>query len=198
MVFSASVRRMAAVVSGLGHPLVTATAFAAFVAGRRLQGAAAAWVLGSVVALTLFISLWSLWQTRRGVYSNFDVSQRAQRRSFYPVLLGGVGLATAALFWQPVGQFRYGLLAVWLQLLLCYGLNFWLKVSLHAALSFFLAYAVLHLHVGWGLLALGVATLIAASRLVLQRHTVPELVVGTLMGLLAGAGLVWLLPHLAA
>lgn len=197
MVFSASVRRLAAVVSWLGHPLVTTTAFAVFMAGR-LQGAAAAWVLGSVVALTVFIGLWSLRQTRRGVYSNFDVSQRTQRRSFYPVLVSVVGLATATLFWQSVGQFRYGLLFVWLQLLLCYGLNFWLKVSLHATLSFFLACAVLHLHAGWGLLAMGIATLIAASRLVLQRHTLPELVVGTLVGLTAGAGLVWLLPHLAA
>jgi membrane-associated phospholipid phosphatase len=192
MTLSPTLHRLAVLVSLLGHPLVTAPAFVGFVAWRQLDGRAASWALGSVVLVVAAISLWNLRKTRRGAYSNFDVSERGQRNSFYPVLLGLLGLATGALFRQaPVGPFHYGLLAVWLMLLACYGLNFWLKVSLHAAMSFFLAFGVLHMHHGWGLLALGLAVLVAASRLVLGRHALPEVVAGAGLGLATGGALVW-------
>lgn len=178
--------------SGLGHPLLTTVVFAACVAWRRLPGPAAAWAVGSVLAVVVPVGLWSWRQTRRGVYTNFDVSQRAQRHSLYPVLLGLLGVATAALFGQPQAEeFRYGLLAAWLMLALCYGINAWLKVSLHAAVSFFLACAVVHLAGSWGVLAGALAATVAASRWVLGRHTGPELAVGTAVGLAAGGGLVW-------
>ncbi|RFP64741.1 hypothetical protein D0N36_12640 [Hymenobacter lapidiphilus] len=149
--------------------------------------------MGCIATVAALLSFWNLRQTRRGRYSNFDVSERKQRQAFYPVLLGLLGLATAALVWQgPAGPLREGLLACWLLLWVCYGINFWLKVSLHAALSFFLAWALLHLRADWGLLAFVAAALVAASRLALQRHTVPELLVGTGIGLVAGALLRWL------
>ena len=193
-----SLRQWALVVSRLGHPLLTTLVFVAVVAGRWLTGPAAVGAVGSVALVVGGISLWNLRQIRRGTYGNFDVSERRHRNSFYPVLLGLLGLAAVGLFRQPqAGGFRYGLGAAWGLLLVCYLLNFWLKVSLHAALSFFLAAAVWYLFPGWGWLALGVAGLIAASRLVLQRHSLPELLVGAALGLAAGGGVVWGLPHLA-
>lgn len=189
-----AVMRVAAVVSGLGHPLLTTAVFAVGVAWQRLPGAAGAWAVGSVLAVVVPVGLWSWRQTRRGVYSNFDVSERAQRHSLYPVLLGLLGAATAALFGLlQASEFGYGLLAAWLMLVLCYGINAWLKVSLHAAVSFFLACVVLHLAGSWGWLALGLAAAVAASRWVLGRHTGPELLVGTAVGLAGGGGLGWFL-----
>ncbi|WP_375434146.1 hypothetical protein [uncultured Hymenobacter sp.] len=199
MMTTASMRRLAAVISLLGHPLLTSTAFVSFMAWQNLDDdPTAVWSLGSVATMAALISLWNLRQTWRGAYSNFDVSQQTQRQSFYPVLLGLLGLATTALFWQQAGLFRYGLLAAWLLVLICYTINFWLKISLHAALSFFLACLVLHLYSGWGVLALLLATVIAASRLVLRRHTLPELVTGAIIGVAAGGGLAWFLAHVAS
>ena len=188
-------RRLAGAVSFLGHPLLTAPVFAGVLAWRRLPPEQAGWVLGSVLLLVVLpISLWNLRQTRRGAYTNFDVSERGQRRSFYPLLLALLGLATAALFWQrPAGPFRFGMLAVWAMLLACYGLNFWLKVSLHAAMSFFLAGAVGYLFPGWGGLALALAALVAASRWVLGRHAPAELLAGAALGTATFGGLLWLL-----
>ncbi|TYZ07405.1 hypothetical protein FY528_15180 [Hymenobacter lutimineralis] len=185
--------RVSAVVSFLGHPLVTTMVFAVLVARHHVPGSGSAWIIGSVALLVVGpISVWNLWQTRRGGYTNFDVSQRTQRHSFYPVLLVLLGAATAGLFWQQQGgAFRYGLLAVWALLLVCFALNFWLKVSLHAAISFFLACVVLTLYPGWGWLALVAAGLVAASRLVLRRHTASELLAGTLLGTIAGLLLAW-------
>ncbi|QNH63468.1 phosphatase PAP2 family protein [Hymenobacter sediminicola] len=192
MLDSLMVRRVAAVVSGLGHPLILVPTMVAFVAVRQWQGAASGWAIGSVLLVVVPIGLWNLRQTRRGTYTNFDVSERKQRNSFYPVLLALLGLATLVLFWQQQadGGFRYGLLAAWGLLLACYLLNFWLKVSLHAAISFFLACVLLRLEPTWGATALVLATLIAASRLVLRRHTLAELVVGSVVGGAAGGGLI--------
>ena len=190
-------RRVAAVVSTLGHPLVTGSGFTLFLVGQRLRGAAAWWVAGSMLALVVVpISLWNLRQMRRGAYTNFDVSERAHRHSFYPVLLGLLGVAAGALWRQGMAvplAFRYGLLAVWALLLVCYLLNFWLKVSLHAALSFFLAYVLGQLYPEWGWLAGMAAVLVAASRLVLGRHALPELVAGAALGVAAAHALAWVL-----
>ncbi|RSK44182.1 phosphatase PAP2 family protein [Hymenobacter perfusus] len=191
-------RRVATVVSLLGHPLILAPVLVAFVAYRQGLGAGAGWAIGSVVLVVVLpISWWNLRQTRRGSYTNFDVSERKQRNSFYPLLLGLLGLATLVVFWQQPadGGFRYGLLAAWALLLGCYGLNFWLKVSLHAAMSFFLASILLYMEPIGGGVAVMVAALIAASRLVLRRHTLLELLVGSLVGAAAGGALVWFLSQ---
>ncbi|MBC6698253.1 hypothetical protein [Hymenobacter sp. BT190] len=181
--------------SALGHPLLTTVVFAAYVAWRQLPASVAAWVVGSVLAVVVPVALWSWRQTRRGVFTNFDLSERRQRHTWYPVLLGLLGVAAALLWQQPqAGAFRAGLLAAWLLLGLCYGINARLKVSLHAAMSFFLACAMWQLAgPGAGVGALVLAAAIAASRWVLGRHTGPELVVGTAVGLAAGGGLAWLL-----
>lgn len=189
---SARARRLAGVVSALGHPLCTAVLFVGFAAYRLLDGRLAAWTVavlaGGVVGP---VAAWSYWQVRRGRYTNFDVSVREQRRSFYPLLLGLLGAATLlAGLVGGAAPLRAGLVAATGLLALCYLVNFRLKVSLHAALSFFLA-GCLGLLLGAGAMAaaLLLAGVVAASRLVLGRHTAAELVAGTTLGLGAAAAL---------
>ncbi|MCC3160562.1 hypothetical protein LJ737_25215 [Hymenobacter sp. 15J16-1T3B] len=190
--YSPGLRRAAGVVSTLGHPLGTAMLFVGFAAFRLLDGpaalAAVVLVAGGVVGP---VAAWNYRQVRRGHYANFDVSVREQRRSFYPRLLGLL-LLVVGLMWglEAARPLRAGLLAALGLLTLCYLLNFRLKVSLHAALSFFLAGCLgLLAGSGAGAVALLLAALVAASRLVLGRHTVPELLAGTGLGLGAAAAL---------
>ncbi|QHJ09504.1 phosphatase PAP2 family protein [Hymenobacter busanensis] len=182
---------MAAAVSGLGHPLLTAVGFVGFAAFRRLEDGPAVWVVGLVAGgVVLPVAAWSYWQVRRGHYTNFDVSVREQRYSIYPPLLGLLGGATLLVGGLSGTEFlRPGLVAATGLLALCYLLNFRLKVSLHAALSFFLAGCLTLLSgpLAAGV-ALAVASLVAASRLVLGRHTAPELLAGAFLGL-GAAGL---------
>ncbi|GAB2967386.1 hypothetical protein GCM10027048_42600 [Hymenobacter coalescens] len=190
MADNAVLRRAAAAVSLLGHPLVTAVLFTGFAAFRLLDARTAAWALALVtLGVAGPMAAWSWWQVRRGRYTNFDVSVREQRRSFYPRLLGLLGAGAALAFSiDSAAAFRPGLVVALGLLALCYVLNFWLKVSLHAALSFFLAAGVgLLAGAGWGSAALALAALVAASRLVLRRHTVPEVLAGAALGLGAAA-----------
>jgi membrane-associated phospholipid phosphatase len=180
-------------VSGLGHPLLTVAAFVTFAAFRLLNPQAARWTTAGIIGLVLLpLAAWNYRQMRTGAYSNFDVSVREQRRSFYPLLLSLLGAATTLLFLAQVAvPFRYGMLVGWGLLAACFLVNFRLKVSLHAAMSFFMACTLLMLDARWGTVALGLASLVAASRLVLGRHSALELLVGAGLGILAGGGL-WL------
>ena len=185
-------RRVATWVSTLGHPLLTAVLFLSYVAFRLLGAQGAAWVTGSVTLGVLVpIAFWNYRQVQRGAYTNFDVSVREQRRSFYPRLLVLLSVATALLFCFPAAApLRAGFVIGLSLLLVCYGINFWLKVSLHAALSFFVAGCVILLDGwGWGLTALGLAVAIATSRRVLGRHSTSELLVGAALGSLAAGAL---------
>lgn len=188
-------KRMAAWVSTLGHPLLTALLFLGYVAFRMLGGLGAVWVTGGItLGVVLPIAFWNYRQVQRGAYTNFDVSVREHRRTFYPRLLVLLSAATTLLFLFPAAApLRPGFLVGVALLVVCYVINFWLKVSLHAALSFFVAGCVSLLdgwH--WGLVALVVAVAIATSRRVLGRHSTPELLVGAVLGsLAAGALSVW-------
>ena len=73
-----------------------------------------------------------------------------------------------------------------------WAINRRLKVSLHAAISFFLAFAATLLDLRLGVALFACATAVAASRLVLRRHTPIELGIGSALGTAAGLTLLLL------
>jgi membrane-associated phospholipid phosphatase len=132
-------------------------------------------------------------QVKRGRYTNFDVSHQGQRTQFYPILIGLLGVVMLLLFAtnQPV-PIRLGTACVLLLLISAYGLNYFIKVSLHTALSCFLVWVIYSINPMGGVMMGLFALLIAASRLELGRHTVSEVIAGALLGSVAGAGCIWL------
>ncbi|WP_461074088.1 phosphatase PAP2 family protein [Spirosoma horti] len=178
-------------ISMLGHPLLTITLFALYVTFLQLPIRNAmiisTWLLGGVV---LPISWYNYRKVKRGQYTNFDVSDQRQRAQFYPVLIGAISLLTGLLFatHQP-RPFCYGTACVLLLVISSYGVNRYVKASLHTSLSFFLTWAIYSINQPLGLL-MGVFSLfIGGSRLVLRRHTLWEVLVGALLGLIAGTAL---------
>jgi membrane-associated phospholipid phosphatase len=65
-------------------------------------------------------------------------------------------------------------------------LNFKLKASLHAASSFFICMLILKVSPTVGVCALVFSLVVAWSRLVLKRHTLPEIIAGSASGILFG------------
>lgn len=175
----------------LGHPLLTITLFGLYVTFQRLPIRNAmiisAWLLGGVV---LPISGYNYRKVKRGQYTNFDVSNQRQRAQFYPVLIGAIVLLTGALFatHQP-RPFCYGTAYALLLVISSYGVNQYIKASLHTSLSFFLTWAIYIINQPLGLMMGVFSILIGVSRLVLGRHTLLEILVGALIGLIAGTGL---------
>lgn len=175
----------------LGHPLLTITLFALYVTFQQLPIKNAiiisAGLLGGVV---LPISWYNYRKVKRGQFTNFDVSDQRQRAQFYPVLIGAISLLTCLLFatHQP-RPFCYGASCALLLVVSSYGVNRYVKASLHTSLSFFLTWAIYSINQPLGLLMGVFAILIGVSRLVLGRHTLWEILVGALIGLIAGSGL---------
>ncbi|UOQ71549.1 hypothetical protein [Hymenobacter cellulosilyticus] len=190
---SRMVLRLAKLISTLAHPFITGPLLLACVAFRAVDGRTAGWMTGGMLGLVMVpITLWNYQQIRAGAYSSLDVSDQEQRHSFYPRLIGLLLLAITTLtVVLPVSTaVRDGLSVLCLMLVACFGLTFLLKVSLHAAITFFLTSALYSVQPEWGLAALVASTLVAASRLVLGQHTLSELLAGTALGLGTGVLLV--------
>lgn len=172
----------------VGHPaLLMPVAVAVAASGPGTPPQLLPVALGTALAVAVLVGLYSLRQVHAGRWSHVDASQpreRHQLNQFLAALLGGA----AVLLWaagQATPVVLGPLLAAGL-VLLAHGLRRRLKVSLHAAFAVFAAALVwphLGLTLGLGLLAAGVAW----SRLVLQRHTRAEVLLGLLFGAAGGA-----------
>lgn len=187
-------QRLARGISVVGHPLVLVPLFVGLYTYQRYPPGQAALLTGAVLlGVVLPLTLWNLRRVRQGQYTNFDVSDRRQRRSMYPVLLVTMG-AVSALGWlthQP-RPLTLGLSVAWALVAAASLINRWFKCSLHAALAFFLGGILIILMGPVGTWALVLAALVGVSRVVLGRHSVGEVVVGAGLGLSAAA-LTWAL-----
>ncbi|MBC3788723.1 phosphatase PAP2 family protein [Spirosoma utsteinense] len=183
--------RTAKALSVLGHPLLTISLFVLYITFQQLPTRNAiiisALLLGGVV---IPISWYNYQKVKQSQYTNFDVSDQRQRAQFYPVLIGAISLMTGILFitHQP-RPFCYGTACTLLLVVSSYGVNRYIKASLHTSLSFFLTWAVYSINQPLGLMMGVFAILIGASRLVLGRHTLLEILVGALIGLVSGTAL---------
>jgi hypothetical protein len=180
--------RLAHAISALGHPLVMIALFVVVVAVR--QGPAVLplrYALLIVAGQIIPVAIWNLRQTRAGRYTNFDVSVRAERMSMYALILVLMVPATIAIQWAPVARdVRTGMLCTTLLFVVSWAVNFRIKLSLHAAVSFYLAVACTMIDVRAGLVLFLSAAAVSISRLILRRHTAAELWLGSVLGIAAG------------
>jgi hypothetical protein len=180
---------LANIVSVVGHPLWTASAFAVWALYTYESPERAARLSWLVIAVVIVPVVYRTVQgVRRGTYTNFDVSNREQRQRWYgfPLLL--LGAVTAGLFLsqQPL-RLSGAFLCVWCLLAAAQLLNKYLKVSLHVGINAFIAVFLAFMYLpaaGW--MALAGTVFIAWSRVHLKRHTWPEVGTGMALGILAG------------
>jgi membrane-associated phospholipid phosphatase len=178
---------LARALSIVGHPALLMPAAVAQRASRAgvppdLLPAALATAL--VVALT--VGIFSVVQVRAGRWTHVDASQ-PRERSQLNVFLVALLLALAVLLWA-VGQrpsLALGPLVVALPVLLGLALRKRLKLSLHTTFAVFAA-ALVWPHPWWTPAVLALAAGVAWSRLALRRHTLPEVLLGLLVGAALG------------
>lgn len=173
-------------ISAAGHPLVVIPLTVA------LTTRSATWTVviaaTTIVPLTLVIAR----NVRRGTWSNFDVSSRDQRSGLYFWTLPLLALAAAVLYFLGAGPHVLRPFAAAAAMLAAGVIgNRFLKTSLHMMFAGFCGVMV-----GWlypiAIVPLALAAgAIAWSRLHLERHTVTEIAVGTLLGVAAGLFSVW-------
>jgi NADH:ubiquinone oxidoreductase subunit 3 (subunit A) len=179
---------LARTISIVGHPLILGNCYVVAMSAKHLpDGQAIVLAITIVLCLTVPLSIHNYRKMKKGSYTNFDVSDQQQRRGFYPVAILLLAL-TAAIIWLlefPVAvSFHILYLLAMISML---GLvNFRIKASLHAALAFFIGSNLWEFGV-WVVVAMAIFALgISWSRYFLRRHTVPELIIGGIIGILFG------------
>jgi hypothetical protein len=177
-----SVRRLARVISIVGHPFATMLALA-WVAGARGGFRREALLVGAGVIIPIAVVI--VQRRRAGAWRTVDASDRRDRPILYGIAVAAASavLVTTLLRRELVAaRFIAGVLFVFGA---AAAANRWVKTSLHVAFAAFGAGSLLYLgsHTGWAFLVL--LPPLAWSRVRLERHTAIEVAAGAALGLMA-------------
>jgi len=173
--------RVARILSVALHPFVVGPLTAAL-ATRN-------WRWTTAIAATLILPLVFVLvrRTRRGAWSDFDVSNREQRPGLYYAAIPLLALAATVVWWlgAPSGFLRSFIAIAFLFAAGLIG-NRFLKISLHMMFGAFCTVVIGRLYPVSLFLTLPLLGALAWSRWRLERHTPAEIAVGLLLGTAAG------------
>ena len=174
--------------SVIGHPLLLGSGYVCLMSFRKLE-TPLAWKVSLITLglITLPVIIHNVIRLKKGHYSNFDVSDRVQRKSFYPFILLLFLLLTALSYLMdfPREVIKQTLI-LGLMLGILALINLKVKASLHAALAFFIALILGLEFPTWQWPFFLFASIVAFSRLKTQKHSLSELLIGGAIGFLAG------------
>ncbi len=183
--------RIAKYISTLGHPLLTIP-LVVIVALFNFEELKRALLISLLIVGGIFIPLTiKMYKgTKDGTYTNFDISEKSQRQSWYFFALTLLAIVTIILFVTDQSQvLRLNMLFAFILLLTSKLMNYFIKSSLHVSLNVFLAFSILPMSVLVGILLFVFVILISWSRLELKRHTVKEILAGAFIGFAIGIAL---------
>ena len=175
---TAAAPRAARILSVAAHPFVLSPLTVALVT-RNWR-----WTVLIGVATILPVTAVILWNLRRGVWSDFDVSRREQRSGLY---WAAIPLFVAAAFLVPAPPWFFrSMMALVAILVVALAASRFLKTSLHMMFAAFCTVVVLDSYPLSLAVSVPLLAALAWARWRLQHHTPLELLAGTLLGAAAG------------
>jgi membrane-associated phospholipid phosphatase len=180
--------KIAKYVSLIGHPLLTIPIFIVPVLFhiqdfKSALSASALIVFGIIVPLIIKM----YWGEKKGVYTNFDVSDQGERKSWYFFAIVLLLLTFIILFATNQSHaVRVGFLLSVLLLLSSQVVNYFIKSSLHVSFNIFLSFMILSINIYLAALLFMFVVAIAWSRVYLERHTIKEVMTGAILGTVYG------------
>jgi hypothetical protein len=185
--------RLARAISWIGHPLVFVTLSVGVVIALRLPNRVGVVVLLALLLSVIFPTALLLFRgLRSGRWSDADVSVRTERNRFYPMAIpiSALGVGMLWLLHAPAFMARGAFVTLGLLVVAAIA-NFRIKLSLHALFAFYCTVILFRVQPAFGAAALALALLVFWSRLYLQRHDVPEMLTGALLGMAGGVVTAW-------
>jgi membrane-associated phospholipid phosphatase len=181
-------KKIANLISILGHPLLTVPLFTAISIFHYEDASKALWISALIfggVFIPLSVKMYR--GAKSGEYTNFDVSEQRQRQSWYIWATGLLFILCIVLWVSGQSQgFRAVVQLGFLLMVTAQLVNFFIKSSLHMSLNVFMTFLIFPIGLIAGLFFCCFILLIGWSRLMLGRHTVREILTGTLIGLIFG------------
>ena len=181
-------QKIAKCISFCGHPLLTIPLFVTITMLATEDIGKASLVIFLIVGC-IFVPLfiWLYAKSKNGTTTNFDVSDRKQRKSLFVFILPVLMLVTIILY--RTGQSKTVCLSVFFGLVITFVsqlVNLRIKSSLHVSMTIYLAFLIMPLNYIAGIIVLLLSVLIGWSRIVLGRHTLKEVLWGGGIGLTIG------------
>jgi membrane-associated phospholipid phosphatase len=187
-------RRLAAIVSWIGHPLVFVTMCVGIVVVTQLTSRPASIILGALfLSVVLPMGVLLFLGVRSGRWGDADVSVREERKRFYPMAIPVSGCGALLTWWlgAPRYIFRGGIVTL-LLLIVAAITNLWFKISLHTLFASYCTVILFRVNAVWGTASLALAVLVFWSRLFLKRHTFSETMGGVALGVAGGIVTAWM------
>jgi hypothetical protein len=179
-------KNIAHIVSVLGHPLLTIPLYVALVMfGSEDFKRASLNTFLIIGCVFIPVTMWLYIKSRNGSYTNFDVSDRKQRKSVFVFIIPILSIVTYILYksdqashvWQSM---LFGLILLFILQVV----NFRIKSSMHVSLNIYLSFLIMTVNYPVGIIVFLLTAPIGWSRVVLGRHSLKEVLSGTIIGLL--------------
>ncbi len=185
--------KIAKAISFIGHPLLTIPLFVVVMmfAFEDFEKA----LLNSVliigcIFLPLFLRMY--FKSKNGTYTNFDVSDRIQRKTLFTFIIPLMVVVTVILFKNnPDSDFSLSVLFGTILIIISQIINLFIKSSLHVSLNIYLSALVMTADLRIGIAVFLFSGLIAWSRIALGRHSWKEVAFGSCIGLIISATMLY-------
>jgi hypothetical protein len=186
-------RRLAVVVSWIGHPLVFVTISVGIVVTTQLASRAAVpLVVGLFLSVIAPTGLLLFFGVRSGRWGDADVSVREERKRFYPIAIPLSAFGTIVMWLANAPRYILRGGVVTLVLLISAAIiNHWSKISLHTLFATYCTVILFRVNIFYGSAAFILAALVFWSRLLLSRHTISENIAGVALGAVGGIATAW-------
>jgi membrane-associated phospholipid phosphatase len=172
-------KKLATIISTVGHPLLTIPLYMLIVNHLNLIS----WLIIGSVLVPLTITLFL--KSRNGTYTNFDVSDRHQRKSMYILAICLLSITTIITYTnqQSYNTCTNTLFALIL-ITFSFIVNYFIKSSIHVSLSIFLSALIFASNYKIAIAYFVFSLLIGWSRVKLGRHNTKEVFCGAIIGTL--------------
>jgi hypothetical protein len=179
-------QKIAKVISIIGHPLLTIPLFVAIMM-FAFEDTEKALLNSTLIIGCIFLPLClrMYFKSKNGTYTNFDVSDRIQRKTLFTFIIPILIVVTIISFiTSPASNFSISVLFGTILVIISQITNLFIKSSLHVSLNIYLAALAMTADLRIGIAILLFSGLIAWSRIALGRHTRKEVAFGFLIGLI--------------
>lgn len=179
-----NVQKISKFISNFFNPITSLLFYFLYLSVTKLSSQEALGYIVPILIMVVFpIVFWIFYNVKKGNYSNADVSDRIQRKTFYYFIISTL-LVYLGYYYIRLSALDYKMLYLLVLLILMSISNYFIKSSMHTGLNVFAAGLFYADNTTMGLFWFVLAGIVGLSRVVLRRHTISEVFSGAVIALL--------------
>lgn len=182
---SALLMNLSKFISNFFNPIISLLLFLGYFSYKKLTADEILISFSLVICIVVLpITAWIAWNVKTKRYSNADVSDRKQRKTLYAFTLLTMSILLAVLLGLDGNKdFTTIILFLIILLIMMQMSNFYIKSSMHTCFNLFVAGLFFPLNQTLSFIWLIVTILVGISRLILRRHSLKEVLAGSIIAL---------------